>query len=85
MLSVVVIDDNLKALAASVADERRPHSRSLSVQDGVSIKDILREIIDKNVYAEDYKTITEALLFESVPYETAVTALNTILSSGLFD
>lgn len=85
LMSVVSVDDKLKALAVSVAYERRPHSRSLSVQEGVNIKDVLREIIDKKVYAEDYKTITEALLFEPVPYETAVKALNTILSSGLFD
>ena len=85
LLTVVSIDEKLKALAVSVADERRPHSRSLSVQEGVNVKDVLREIIDKKVYAEDYKTITESLLFEPVPYETAVEALNTILSSDLFD
>lgn len=85
LLSVVAIDDDLKALAVSVADERRPHSRSLSVQDGTDIKAVLREIVEKNIYESDYKTITESLLFEPVPYETAVEALNTVLESGLFD
>lgn len=85
LLSVVAIDDDLKALAVSVADERRPHSRSLSVQDGTDIKTVLREIVEKNIYESDYKTITESLLFEPVPYETAVEALNTVLESGLFD
>lgn len=85
LLSVVDINDELKALAVSVADERRPHSRSLSVQDGVNVKDVLREIIDKKIYAEDYNNITSALLFESVSYETAVEALNTIVTSNLFD
>ncbi len=85
LLSVVDINDELKALAVSVADERRPHSKSLSVQDGVNVKDVLREIIDKKIYAEDYNNITSALLFESVSYETAVEALNTIVTSNLFD
>lgn len=85
LLSVVVIDDDLKLLAVSVADERRPHSRSLSVQEGVNIRDVLLEIIEKNIYEEDYKSITESLLFEPVPYETAIKALNTILLSSLFD
>lgn len=85
LLSVVSIDDELKALAVSVADERRPHSRSLSVQDGTDIKTVLREIVEKNIYESDYKTITESLLFEPVPYETAIKALNTVLESGLFD
>ena len=85
LLSVVEINNELKALAVSVADERRPHSRSLSVQEGVSVKNVLREIIDNRVYEEDYNTITSALLFEPVPYESAVNALEIILSSDLFD
>ena len=85
LLSVVEINNVLKALAVSVADERRPHSRSLSVQEGVSVKNVLREIIDNRVYEEDYNTITSALLFEPVPYESAVNALEIILSSDLFD
>lgn len=85
LLSVVEINDELKALAVSVADERRPHSRSLSVQEGVSVKNVLREIIDNRVYEDDYNTITSALLFEPVSYGKAVEALNIIVSSGLFD
>lgn len=85
LLSVVEINDELKNLAASVADERRPHSRSLSVRDGTDIKAVLREIVEKNIYESDYKTITESLLFEPVPYETAIKALNTVLESGLFE
>lgn len=85
LLSVVKINDELKNLAASVADERRPHSRSLSVQDGTDIKAVLREIVEKNIYESDYKTITESLLFEPVSYETAVEALKAVLESGLFD
>lgn len=85
LLSVVEINNELKSLAVSVADERRPHSRSLSVQEGVSVKNVLREIIDNRVYEEDYNTITSALLFEPVPYESAVNALEIILSSDLFD
>ena len=85
LLSVVAIDDDLKALAVSVAEERKPHSRSLSVQDGTDIKAVLREIVEKNIYESDYKTITESLFFEPVPYETAIKALNTVLESGLFD
>lgn len=85
LLSVVEINDELKNLAVSVAEERKPHSRSLSVQDGTDIKAALREIVEKNIYESDYKTITESLLFEPVPYETAIKALNTVLESGLFN
>ena len=33
----------------------------------------------------DYKDITEALLFDSVSYETAVEAIHEIIAGGLFD
>lgn len=85
LLSAVKIDDTLKSLAVQVADERRPHSRSLSVQDNVDIKQVLREIIDKRVYENDYNDITSALLFEDISYETAIQALKTIIRSNLFD
>lgn len=85
LLSVVEINDELKNLAVSVAEERKPHSRSLSVQDGTDIKAVLREIVEKNIYESDYKIITESLLFEPIPYETAIKALNTVLESSLFD
>lgn len=44
---IVDIDETLKDLAVSVANERKPHKMSLSVQDGADIKNILKEIISK--------------------------------------
>jgi len=82
---IITINDSLKELARSVADERRPHKMCLSVQDGLNAAEILREIIDKKIYKEDYETITTPLLFESVSYDQAITVLANILSSGIFD
>lgn len=45
---------------------------------------LLQEIIDKAVYKKDYETITEKMLFEEVPYETAIKALQTIVNQKLF-
>ena len=58
---------------------------SLSVQDGADIKNILKEIISKNIYKENYENITLPLLFETVSYEQAVAALSDILEKGLFN
>ncbi|MBQ5989912.1 MAG: nucleotidyl transferase AbiEii/AbiGii toxin family protein [Oscillospiraceae bacterium] len=82
---IVTVDDNLKSLASSVADERRTHKTCLSVQDGKNAAEVLREIIDKKIYKDDYDTITIPLLFESVSYDTAVSALERILNAGIFD
>ena len=82
---IVTVDDTLKELALSVADERRPHKMCLSVQNGTDVNAVLREIIDKKVYKDDYDTITVPLLFESVSYDMAITALERILQNGIFD
>ena len=82
---IVTVDDTLKELALSVAEERRPHKMCLSVQNGKNVNEILREVIDKKTYKEDYDTITVPLLFEAVSYNTAVSALENILQNGIFD
>lgn len=83
--SIVSVNENLKCLAVQVAEERRPHSRSLSVQEGVNIKQVLIEIIEKQAYRNDYEKVTSALLFEPVSYDMAITALNDIVNIGLYD
>ena len=82
---IVTVDDTLKELALSVAEERRPYKMCLSVQNGKNVTEILREVIDKKTYKEDYDTITVPLLFEAVSYNTAVSALENILQNGIFD
>lgn len=84
LLDNVTIDDEMRKLAIDVAAERKPHSRSLSVQDGMNIIDILKEIISKNIYRADYDNITSALLFEKVDYDTAIQSLIKIAESNLF-
>ena len=82
---IVTVDKTLKELALSVAEERRPHKMCLSVRNGKNVNEILREVIDKKTYKEDYDTITVPLLFEAVSYNTAVSALENILQNGIFD
>lgn len=85
LLSVVEINDDLKKLMVAVREERKPHKTCHSAQDDVNMNTLLHEIVDKGVYKADYKDITEALLFDSVSYETAVESIREIIASGLFD
>lgn len=82
---IVTIDESLMDLALSVAQERKPHKMSVSVQDGVDITEIIHEIISNAPYEEDYENITIPLLFEDVSYKQAISALENILNKGLFD
>lgn len=85
LLNTVTLNDDLKALASAVAADRKTHSACLSVQDGVNIKLLLREIVDNQIYKEDYNNITSALLFEPVDYDTSIKALQSVLDSGILD
>lgn len=83
--SVVEINDDLKLLAKTVAEDRRPHKACLSVQYGVDMRQLLQEIIDKGAYKGDYENITASLLFEKVDYQTVIAALQRIVDSPLFN
>lgn len=85
LFEVIEINDSLKDLFALVRTERSGHAACLSAQEGVDLKNLLQEIIDKNIYKSDYEAITTGLLFEEVPYETVRSSLQKIINSGLLD
>ncbi len=85
LFDVVTINDKLKELFKTVRAERSGHAACLSAQDDVNLKELLQKIIDEAAYKNDYKTITEGLLFEKVSYEEAIASLQRIVESGLLE
>ncbi len=80
----ITINDELKELLSQVREDRKAHPACFSAQDGVDIKALLKEIVEKQVYKNDYESITSSLLFERVEYETAIETVKIILDSDLF-
>ena len=74
----------MKDLVQSVREERKPHVNCRSAKDGIDMSALLREIVEKAAYKQDYEEITEKILFEEVPYEIAAIALQKIIESGIF-
>ena len=85
LYSAVKINDELKVLAEQVVYDRKQDRNCPSAKDGVNIKQVLKEIVDTNAYKKDYDEITANLLFEKVPYDTAIRVLSDIIQSRLFD
>lgn len=85
LYDAVEINDELKELYEIVRKERSNHVACVSAQDGVDLKQLLQEVIVKKVYKQDYESVTAGLLFEEVSYDTAITALQKIVKSGLLD
>ncbi len=84
LLDVVTLDDSMKKLVQNVREERNPHVNCHSAKDGIDMNSLLQEVIDKAVYKQDYEEITAKILFEEVPYETAIAGLRRIIASGIF-
>lgn len=85
LLSVVVLDDKLKALVKEVREDRKAHERCYTAQDKYDIPSILQQIIDEKIYYKDYEEITKKVLFDGTSYETSITAIHKIIESGVFE
>lgn len=84
LLDTVTLDEFMGQLVRDVFEERKPHVNCHSAKDGIEMNALLQEIVDMSVYEQDYKDITEKILFEEVDYETAISALRRIIDSGVF-
>ena len=80
LLEIVNLDEGFRNLYEKTRLERVPHKVCLSAQADVDMKEILDEIIKKEVYKADYTAITELLIFEDLEYDEAVKALETVRS-----
>lgn len=84
LLPLVKLDNLFSELIREVREQRKASSICVSAKDGINISEVLKEIVDKNVYKDDYQNLTEKLLLEKVPYEVALQALQEILDRKLF-
>jgi hypothetical protein len=80
----ISFDDTFKALVRNVRKIRKSHKTCLSAQDGVSLTNVLTEILDNHFYEHDFKRITKDLLFDGVTYKEAVGVLDKIITDGYF-
>lgn len=77
-------DASLSKLVQEVRSLREPLSVCPSAKTGVCINDLLEEIVDKEIYRDDYETVTRRFLFTYLPYEAAIDGIKEIISRGYF-
>ena len=77
-------DESLSGLVQEVRSLRESLPVCPSAKTGVCINDVLAEIVDKEVYWNDYETVTGKLLFTYVPYEVVIDGIKEIISRGYF-
>lgn len=84
LLPHVEMNDDFKKLVKEVRELRKCYSICPSAQDDIDISSLLQQIIEQQVYKDDYRNVTEALLEEDITYETAISAVEQIREKGVF-
>jgi len=85
LLPRVSLSDEFKSLLKQVRAVRAEMSICPSAAEDVDIPKLLREIIEKEVYKEDYTSITTYFQRQPLSYEKAIGAIKVIAESGIFE
>lgn len=85
LLPIVPQTEDFKNLVKNVRVERAKTNICPSAQPGINVPNILNTIISREIYKEDYETLTSRILEERVDYETAIEAIKTIAVSNVFE
>ena len=78
LLPLVELDNDFKKLVTEVRKIRKASPKCPSAQDDVNIPTLLQNIIQEEVYKNDYEEITEKILEERIPYDVAIEALKQV-------
>ena len=84
ILPKINFNENFYKLIFDVREVRKISPICVSSDEKYKISELLKEIINKDIYKKDYENITEKILEESVDYETSITALKKIIEKDIF-
>lgn len=85
IVNCIGITDELERLIPVVRTVRSELSVCPSAKEDVCITDILKEIIEKQVYKSDYENITVGLLFVPETYDTVIQSVKRLADSGIWN
>ena len=85
LLQIIPQTDEVKALVKEVRDVRAMTNICPSAQSDVNVPEMLKFLIENEIYKEDYENITARILEEDVSYDVAIEAVKKIASSGMFE
>ena len=84
IVELIGIPEVLTELIPEVRAARSEISVCRSAKPGVCVSEMLQEIVERQVYREDYEGITSGLLFVPETYDNAIKSLKKLADSGLF-
>ena len=84
LLPKIVFTEEYKNLVAEIRSCRKKMTICPSAQEDINVPEILKKIINDEVYRSDYEEITTYFQSHPVKYEEAIVVLEKIIESGLF-
>ena len=84
LTQVVPQTGEFKLLVKEVREVRALTNICPSAKSDVNVSELLNYLVENKVYKDDYEKITARILEENVNYETAIEAVEKIVSSGVF-
>ena len=84
LLPLVPQTEEFKKLVREVRTERAKTTICPSAMPGVNVPETLRQIIEHEIYRNDYNALTTRLLEEPIPYDAVIEALKSIAVSDMF-
>lgn len=84
LLPKISLDAEYKELVSEIRKHRAKMSISPSAQPEVNVPEVLKEIMDEEIYKADYKEITTYFQNQPLEYEKAISVIKTILDAGVF-
>lgn len=85
LLPKIVLDDKYKQLVHEIRVQRADISVSPAAGKGNNIPELLKKIIDEEVYRKDYTTITAYFQNQPIEYDVVIEAIRKISESDLFE
>ena len=84
IVELIGIPEMLTELIPEVRAVRSEVSVCHSAKPDISVSEMLREIVERQIYKEDYESITSGLLFVPETYNNVIESLKKIADSRLF-
>ena len=77
-------DERIIELIKNVREDRKKNKTCYSAGDNYDINELLKEIITNKTYYNDFKTITEKIIYDNISYDKAISVINKIIELNIF-
>lgn len=84
MFDSIDFNDEFKLYINEIRELRKSKRFCTSADDKYNINSLLKEIIQKDVYKNDYEDITKLIIYEDIPYVDVIKTINKIIEYNIF-